>query len=459
MTAISARGLGYRPPGTEHAALQGIDLNVAPGEVVLLEGPSGSGKSTLLRLLAGLAPAFHGGEAWGAATVAGCDLRRDPPARIAQHVALLFQDPELQAVMGEPLRDAAFGLQCRGWVPERILPAARTALARVRAEHLIGRRIDELSSGERQRVALAGVLAPEPSVLLLDEPTAQLDDDAACDLAGVLRSLADRGLAIVIAEHRRDRVGHLADRVIGLAAGRLAEPPAPAAYPLRTIHAPGVSALAGSGLQVARAGRPVIEEASFDVAAGTTVALIGPNGSGKSTLLRAIAGLEPVTAGSLIAGRSLDGEAPGARVDRIRMLPQDPGRFLLMDTVGDEIRRSGGDPHAFARLVEALELEPLLQRHPRSLSVGERERVALAAAMAPASPVLLLDEPTRGMDARRREGLAVLLAERASAGGATVLATHDLDLARAVADAHWTLCEQRLIQGDSPVPRAVEART
>jgi energy-coupling factor transport system ATP-binding protein len=141
------------------------------------------------------------------------------------------------------------------------------------------------------------------------------------------------------------------------------------------------------------------------------------------------------------------------------MLPQDPGRFLLMDTVGDEIRRSGGDPHAIARLVEALELEPLLQRHPRSLSVGERERVALAAAMAPASPVLLLDEPTRGMDARRREGLAVLLAERASAGGATVLATHDLDLARAVADAHWTLCEQRLIQGDSPVPRAVEART
>ena len=161
MSAIALAGVGYRYPGAPTPSIEGIDLVVDPGRIVILEGPSGGGKTTLLRVLGGLAPAFHGGEAWGAASVAGLDLRTAKPSAVAQRVGILFQEPETQGVMTEPLRDVAFGLQCRGLPQERILPAARAALDAVGCAHLVGRRLDALSSGERQRVALAAVLAPE----------------------------------------------------------------------------------------------------------------------------------------------------------------------------------------------------------------------------------------------------------------------------------------------------------
>ena len=222
MSAIAIDGLRYRYTADGPWAVAGASLTVEPGEIVLLQGQSGSGKSTLLRVLAGLAPAFHGGEAAGRGTVGGLDLRQAAPAELAQRVGFLFQDPETQAVMAEPVRDVAFSLQCHGLPAEDILPAARAALTRIQSDHLADRRIDQLSSGERQRVALAAVLAPEPAVLLLDEPTAQLDDDSACELVGELRRLADSGLAILIAEHRHDRVGHLTDRVLGPRCARAA---------------------------------------------------------------------------------------------------------------------------------------------------------------------------------------------------------------------------------------------
>lgn len=461
MSAIALQGVGYRYPGAEAPSIDDIDLVVDAGRILILEGPSGGGKTTLLRVLAGLAPAFHGGEAWGAGSVAGIDLRGARPGTLAQHVGFLFQESEAQGVMTEALRDVAYGLQCRAWPQDRILPAARAALDAVGAGQLVGRRLETLSSGERQRVALAAVLAPEPDVLLLDEPTAQLDDDAACELVGQLRRLADRGLAIVLSEHRRDRVAHLADEVLGVCNGRIGPPPADAAYPEhRAVTASGQPALLVDDLVLRRGDVGVLRGATGTVAAGTAIALMGPNGSGKSTLLRAIAGLDAPAAGTIATPRrDLTGVPADRRVPELRLVPQDPGRTLLEDTAEAEIRGGAellGMPRDAAdRAIADLGLSPLLDRHPRDLSVGERERVAIAAALAISPGLLLLDEPTRGMDARHRATLARIIGERRARGLTTITATHDRAFVRATADVLWTIADGRIVVGD-PLP--AEAR-
>ena len=445
MSAIAIEQLRYRYDATSPWALAGASLTVEPGEIVLLQGASGSGKSTLLRVLAGLAPAFHGGEAGGTGSIGGRDLRTSSPAELAQHVGFLFQDPETQAVMAEPVRDVAFSLQCHGLPADDILPAARAALARIQSEHLAGRRIDQLSSGERQRVALAAVLAPEPAVLLLDEPTAQLDDDTACELVGELRRLADAGLAILIAEHRHDRVGHLTDRVLGMHNGALCEPAThPALPPLAAAAATGPALLQLSGVSATRGERAVLDGATAALPAGGVAALIGRNGGGKSTLLRTLAGLEPVAAGRIeIDGRDVTALATEQRVPTVAFVPQDPGRHLICETVRDEVLLGptllGRDHGPAQRAIVELNLELLLDRNPRDCSVGERERIAIAAALALDPRVLLLDEPTRGMDPAHRAALVTTIRAHAARGGCAVLATHDLELARACADQRWEL--------------------
>ena len=444
MSAIAIDGLRYRYTADGPWAVAGASLTVEPGEIVLLQGQSGSGKSTLLRVLAGLAPAFHGGEAAGRGTVGGLDLRQAAPAELAQRVGFLFQDPETQAVMAEPVRDVAFSLQCHGLPAEDILPAARAALARIQSEHLADRRIDQLSSGERQRVALAAVLAPEPAVLLLDEPTAQLDDDSACELVGELRRLADSGLAILIAEHRHDRVGHLTDRVLGMQHGALCAPIAHAALaPLAGQAATGAPLLELHAVSAARGDRVVLSDVIASLPAGGVAALIGKNGGGKSSLLRTLAGLEHATGRISIDGADVTELATEARIPRLAFVPQDPGRHLLCETVCDEVLLG---PHTLGlsddpakRAISELDLEHLLHRNPRDCSVGERERIAIAAALALDPQVLLLDEPTRGMDPGHRAALVTTIRAHAARGGCAVLATHDLELARACADQRWAI--------------------
>ena len=451
MTAIVIRDLRFRYASDAPWSVDGASLEVEPGEIVLLEGESGSGKSTLLRVLAGLAPAFHGGEAAGEGLIAGVDLRTAQPAEIAQLAGFLFQDPETQVVMAEPLRDVAFSLQCHGEAAETILASARTALERINADHLIGRRIDQLSAGERQRVALAAVLAPEPAVLLLDEPTAQLDDDTACELVGELRRLADLGLAIVIAEHRHDRVGHLTDRVIGLRHGSLVSPKAtvPLTPLLLTPASTGPPLVTLDCLTAHRGERIVVRHATASLQPGQVAALLGANGGGKSTLLRTLAGLEPTPSGRLLVdGRDLTALGAESRVPLVAFVPQDPGRTLLCDTVRDEVllgpRTLGCDLTVAEQMLAALDLVHLADRNPRDCSVGERERVAIAAAFALSPQLLLLDEPTRGMDLAHRAMLVRLVREHAARGGCAIVATHDLDLARACADCRWLLEDGQL---------------
>ena len=454
------RGVSYSYPAAAAPTLDGVDLSVGAGEIVLLAGPSGGGKSTILRVLGGLVPHFHGGIVTGRGSAAGLDLARARPAEIAARIGVLFQEPETQGVFSRVVRDVAFSLQTRGFDAGKILPRAEAALAEVGAAHLAGRRLEELSSGERQRAALAAVLAADPALLLLDEPTSQLDDEGARRLAAILRAVADRGAAVIVSEHRIDRVAPIADRVLSVSGGRVAgggaeDEPAAAAVPGAT----GAVALSAAGLVARRGGRAVLAGADLEVRRGEAVALVGPNGCGKTTLMRLLAGLDRPEAGRiLLAGRDVTAIPPEQRFPTLSLLPQDPGRHLLCERADDEAGlglTTLGASHDQARvrgaaLLTELGLPGAGPRHPRDLSVGERERVALAAALAAGPLVLLLDEPTRGMDPARRAQLAAIVRARVAGGAAAIVATHDRAFAAAACDRTVALHDGRA--HSEPVP-------
>ncbi len=444
MTAAVAEGLAFTYGGAAAPALDGVDLELAEGEVLLLEGPSGEGKLTLLRALCGLVPHFHGGAFSGRVTVAGHDTLTARPARIARMAGMVFQDPEGQAVLGSVARDVAFGLESAGVPAERIPGRVREALALAGAAHLAERSIATLSGGERQRVALAAVLAPAPAVLLMDEPTSQLDDAAAAALGRTLRALAGGGVAVAIAEHRPDRARALADRLLAVRRGRLeaAGPDPPGAEaPAPAPAGPVLAAL--EDVDAGHPGTPVLRGARLELHAGRVTTLRGPNGSGKTTLLRVLAGLHRPDAGRVVlGGRDVTGLPAERRFPEVGLVGQDPGRHLLTERVDDEVgfalsRLGLTAAERRARLAEALEqhgLTALAGRHPLELSVGQRERVALAAILAARPGVIALDEPTRGMDPDRKAALARTLRARAAEGAAVIVATHDGGFARAAGD-------------------------
>ena len=463
------RDLAFAYGGTDRPALRGITLDVLAGEVLVIEGPSGGGKSTLLRALAGLVPDFHGGAVSGSVEVDGHDALRTPPAALGGAVGMVFQDPEAQAVMGTVDRDVAFGPQNAGLPADEIVRRVRQALADAGAAHLSGRRIDELSSGERQRVAIAGVLAREPRLLVLDEPTSQLDHDSAAALAATLRRLADRGTAVVVAEHRGERVRPIADRVLAVTDGLLGpatHPDAHVAAPAVACEVPGLPAARMLGVDAGHGDRRVMTDASVALVAGRVTALVGPNGSGKTTLLRVLAGLHCPDAGCvMIGGDDVSALPPELRFPRLGLVPQDPGRHLLTETIADEIGVAltslgvDGDARS-ARILDAardMGLDHMLERHPLDLSVGERERVALASILVARPQVLVLDEPTRGMDPARKHDLARIIRARAAEGVAVLVATHDEPFAMAAADEVLEMRASGPVPGELPGAAMVTA--
>ena len=426
-------------------ALDGVSLELEPGEVVALLGPSGCGKSTLLRALAGLVPHFHGGSFAGRVEVDGHDTRRTRPADLAGSVAMLFQDPEDQVVFTRVAAEVAFGLENLGTPPELITPRAARALAAVGTAHLAERPVAELSGGELQRVCLASVLALEPRLLLLDEPTSQLDPDGAAEAIELARAA---GAAVVVSEHRPDRVLDACDRVVFLEQGRIvldaSQPEAlewlagnrPAWLP--RIDEPASREPEGEPVcrldEVSFAyepGRSVLDDAALDLRRGEVVALVGPNGSGKTTLAKVAAGLlEPAT-GSVI------------RHGRACYLSQDPGRYLVRERVVDEVALAvDGNLDRAQRALCDLGLAGSEGRHPRDLSSGERERLALAAVLVAEPDLLVLDEPTRGVDPERKDELTALLRSQAPRR-ATLVVTNDRVFAAAVADRAVSLGAER----------------
>ncbi|HMM49159.1 MAG TPA: ABC transporter ATP-binding protein, partial [Miltoncostaeaceae bacterium] len=380
------RGLRFAHGADGPPALRGVDLDVAAGEFLLLTGPSGGGKSTLLRALCGSVPHFHGGRIAGSVSVAGLDTLRTPPARIARVAGLLFQDPETQAVLGAVDRDVAFGLENAGCPPADIPARVRQALALVGAGHLHDRRIAELSGGERQRVALAAVLACRPPLLLLDEPTSQLDERGADDLIAILRRLADDGTAVVVAEHRSERLSGRVDRHLRVSDGRIVGDgvPVPPGAPRTGPSGPakraeeGGERLALVGIRAGHGDRTVLDGLDFAATAGTVTAIHGPNGCGKTLLCRVAAGLHAPADGLVrLDGRVVTDLSAQRRFPHLALVTQDPGRHLLTERVRDEVAYAlvhlgvPADERTarVATLLEQLDLTEHADRHPLDLSV------------------------------------------------------------------------------------------
>jgi energy-coupling factor transporter ATP-binding protein EcfA2 len=438
--------LTFTYPDAGTPALRDVSVEIEPGEVVAVLGPSGSGKSTLLRAFAGLVPHFHGGRFEGRVEIAGLDTRSARPAGLAGTVASVFQDPEEQIVLSRVIPEVAFGLENIGTPAAEILRRAHEALAAVGCEHLADRAVAELSGGELQRVCLASAVALRPKLLLLDEPTSQLDPDGA---DAFLEHVVGLGIAVLVSEHRPRRVLEHADRVLFLDAGRvLLDAAVRAAEGWLGQNRPIWLGASGNGrvptqgeplcrlegVQFAyRAGLPVVDSVDLELRRGEIVALGGANGTGKTTIAKLAAGLLAPDAGTA----QLRGRAA--------MLLQDPSRYCIRERADEEVAVGvrGDRRRALAALAE-LGLAGMASRHPRDLSTGERERLALASVLVTDPDVLVLDEPTRGVDPQRKAELAELLHD-GSERRATLVVTHDEEFARTVADRSITLGRKALL--------------
>jgi energy-coupling factor transport system ATP-binding protein len=421
--------VSFAYPRSERRALEAVSISIARGERVALLGPSGSGKSTLLRALAGLVPHFHGGRLEGTVVVGGLDTRRARPADLAGRVASVFQDPEDQVVMATVRNEVAFGLENIGVPPLEIEARVEEALDAVGALSLADRRTSELSGGELQRVCLASALAMRPGLLLLDEPTSQLDPLGA---TAFLTAVERLGCGIVLSEHRVERALELVDRAVFMDGGRvLLDAPVGEAAAWLAEHRPAyVSAhdpeevpdggrasevvLHMDNVSFAFGRSPVLESVDLEVGRGEVVCLAGPNGSGKTTLARIVAGLLEADAGLVV------------RPERVCYLSQDPGRYLIRERCDEEVALGvGGDRAPARRALELVDLGWAADRHPRDLSSGERERLGLAAVAVSEPELLVLDEPTRGIDPERKQALGRWLTEYAARGRAVLVVTHD----------------------------------
>jgi energy-coupling factor transport system ATP-binding protein len=421
--------LSFAYHGSDRPSLADLSLTIAPGERIALLGPSGAGKSTLLRALAGLVPHFHGGRFAGSVTIGGLDTRRARPADTAGRVATVFQDPEDQIVMATVWNEVAFGLENVGVPAAAIGTRVEEALEAVGALALAERRTAELSGGELQRVCLAAALAMRPELLLLDEPTSQLDPDGA---AAFLEAVERLGCAFVLSEQRVERALELAERVLFMDGGRvLLDAPvddavawfaeyrpayAPAQEPCEPSKETGERdvVLHADNISFSFGRTRVLERVGLEVQRGEVVCLSGPNGSGKTTLARILAGLLEAESGLVV------------RPGRTCYLSQDPGRYLVRERVDDEVALGVGGDRARARETLGLVgLEWASERHPRDLSSGERERVGLAAVAVSEPEALVLDEPTRGIDPERKAALGQWLERYAGRGNAVLVVTHD----------------------------------
>lgn len=461
---VCARGWGWRHAGRKNAALSDVDLDIAPGERVLVLGPSGSGKSTLMGGLAGLLGGAEEGEATGTLTVDGI-----APAEARGRVGLLMQDPEAQVVLARVGDDVAFGMENLGVAREEIWPRVENSLEAVGLSVPLDHSTTELSGGQKQRLALASILAMGPGLLLLDEPTANLDPSGVAEVRAAVEKVVERtGATVVVVEHRVDVWASLVDRVIVVADGAIA-----ADGPLREVlaqqgealrergiwlpgddvaaevgPAPEVAPASSEATPIARvtdltigyaADAPVRSGIDLTIERGVSTCIVGANGAGKSTFALTLAGLLPPLEGTVEVETS-----DGTRGDphewsskqllgRMSMVFQEPEYQFLAATVAEELaigpRAAGMSEEEIAPLVdehlEALGLTALARANPMTLSGGEKRRLSVATALISAPELLILDEPTFGQDRGTWLGLVRLLRAALERGVTLVSITHD----------------------------------
>jgi energy-coupling factor transporter ATP-binding protein EcfA2 len=483
--SIRARDLGFRHSGASRPALSDVSFDVEPGRTLLVVGPSGSGKSTLALAIAGLVPRDFDGAFEGSLEVEGVETRAWEPAALSARVGIVFQDPESQLVMEHVEDDIAFGLENRGWHRGRMLARVPEALREVGLEGFERRRTARLSGGEQQRVALGGVLAALPGILVLDEPTANLDPEGTTDFFARLAAIRAEGeTTIVLVEHKVELAWPMADLVFALdREGRPIDMGRPEEVLVRSgvrmrregiwlpergarpMPVAGPSGPTGPALIEAHGVRfgydaqePILRDIDLVAGRAERIALVGPNGSGKSTLGRLLVGLLRPDHGTLLLGSEEPSRLPPAELARrAGYVFQDPETQFLANTVEEEVmlglrpdeRATAGD------LLERLGL-PLGQfgeRSPYRLSGGEARRLSLACVLVRWPQVLVLDEPTFGQDRLGHEALVEIIRERLDTGICLFTATHDRRFVEQVAERIIELGSGWIVD-DRPVTRA-----
>ncbi len=492
---ISLRNVTVTYDGALAPALRDVSITVDEGELVLVVGPTGGGKSTLLAAVSGLVPHFTGGTLAGEVRVAGRSTRTHRPRDLADLVASVRQNPASSFVTDMVEDELAYGMETLGVAPSAMRRRVEEILDLLGLAQLRRAPLRALSGGEQQRVAIGAAMASGARVLVLDEPTSALDPVAAEDvLSTVSRLVHDLGMTVLLAEHRLERVVHHADGVVLVSGGTASAvlEPATAMYrsavvppvidlgramgwsplplsvraarraagalraDLAAIPAPAPAVLNGpirasvDRVTVQRGAVIALRDSSLSLRAGTVTAVMGRNGSGKSTLLHTLAGQHRPHRGT---ARLMDADParlrPGELVARLGFVPQNPLDLLYGETVAQECADADRDNELPAGTTRAL-LDRILggvpgPTHPRDLSAGQQLALALAVVLAPAPPVLLLDEPTRGLDYRAKAALVELVRQHRGAGTAVAVATHDVELAAELADEVVLLADGEIV--------------
>ena len=506
---VELANVGYRYPDAQGLALDGVSLSVRRGEIVGIAGPTGAGKSTLCRMLNGIVPQFHGGELFGAVSVAGRDTLDTPTAELARTVGMCFEDPESQITATSVELEVAFALENLGYPTSEIRRRTDAAIEATGLAGLARRHPAHLSGGQKQRLAIAAAVALAPDLIVLDEPTSQLDPAGAAEVFALLARLNARdGLTVVVASHATEELADVSHRTVLLDGGRLvragrsadvlgdvealaarrvrppdiarcfaaleargvvaggdrpvtldaarkrfpetASPvpatPSPASGSVRDVAAeappsgstPRPAALRADGLKhVYPDGTAALNGLDLIIGAGEFVALCGHNGSGKSTLVKHFLHLLDASAGRVeVDGTDVAGMRVPELARRIGYVAQNAHQHLFADSVGDEIafapRLLGADDaearRAASDALETMRLVELAERHPMTLSRGDRLRVAIAATLALDPPTLVFDEPTTGQDWAGATAVMGILGDLNAAGRTVVVVTHHLYL-------------------------------
>ncbi len=493
---------------SDSPTLSRVDLTIGEGELCLVVGQTGSGKTTLLRAINGLVPHFTGGRLSGRVSVDGRSTQDFPPRQLADVVGVVGQNPAASFVTDVVEDELAYTMENLGIAPDVMRRRVEDTLDLLGLHELRYRQLSTLSGGQQQRVAIGAVLTASPRVLVLDEPTSALDPAAAEEvLAALTRLVHDVGMTVVLAEHRLERVVPFADRVIlvpgqgkALVVGPTAEimatspvsppivqlarlagwEPVPLsvrdarrmAEPLRRELAdramPNATAVPAEGLtSVATLDRVTVNygevtalnQVDLQVSQGEIVAIMGRNGSGKSTLLSQLAGLRASTKGRVkVFGQVPSALSPRKLVKLVGLVPQDAGVLLYGETVASECgvadHETGLDPGTTTGVLDRIHPGMPRDRNPRDLSEGQRLALALAIVLAHGPPLVLLDEPTRGLDYPGKDHLVKVVRELAAQGTCVLIATHDVELVAQVATRAVVLAEGEVV-ADGPAKEVV----